>query len=165
MNHPAVFVVVVLLLIAAALAIIVSFFLAIGEYLGVLRFWPWAYRSGICVVRQTRYLPAPTESTESEIQTESGKFKIIAPELVLFRYREDALVFGFAAKGTLLWHGDDATVEVRIPLATNLGLGGWLVGLTMGGTMALLVGERGTENVAWVLLIFAVALATTFISI
>jgi hypothetical protein len=115
---------------------VAAWVLSIGEAIGMWRFWPRVYGTGVRALHETRSLPLPTLATGSEFETKSGKFKIIAPEFCLFRphmSRDDVHVYTpFLVKGSLRWNGDRATIEGRLPVYPALFIAAWLVGFTTG---------------------------------
>jgi hypothetical protein len=64
---------------------VAAWILSIGESIGMWHFWPRVYATGVRALHETRSLPLPALATGSEFETKSGKFKIISPELCLFR--------------------------------------------------------------------------------
>jgi hypothetical protein len=128
------------LFIAAWVAGVASWLLALREFIGMWRFWPRVFGTGIRVLQETRSLPLPTLTVGSEFETKSGKFKIIAPQLCFFRRRMRWLDFDvhtpFPIKGSLRWNGSRAAIEGRIPVFTTLFFAAWLVGWTIGTAIA-----------------------------
>jgi hypothetical protein len=94
--------------------------LAALEFLGTLFFWPWVYRLGLCIWRESRCLHAPTAGTGETFETATGRFVVVEPGVCRFRWKRhlsgsDA-PSPFAIKGTLRWQGDQVTVEGRMPV-------------------------------------------------
>lgn len=144
---------------AAWCAGVASWFLAIGESIGIWRFSPWVFRTGIRVFQETLSVSVPTVGIGSEFETKHGKFKLVAPGLCLFRFRMRwfSLDFytPFPIKGILWWDGTVARVEGRIPVFTTVFFAAWLVGWTVGGAMATfqedgLLGGIGFLLFGWV---------------
>jgi hypothetical protein len=125
------------LIIAAWGVAVVSWLLAIGESIGMWRFWPRVFETGIRVLQEARSLPL---AVGSEFETKSGKFKIIAPQLCFFR-RRMSFYSPFPVKGSLRWNGSRAAIEGRIPVSTTLFLAAWLIAWTIG--MAIVASKPG----------------------
>ena len=136
---------------------VAAWVLSIGEAIGMWRFWPRVYGTGVRALHETRSLPLPTLATGSEFETKSGKFKIIAPEFCLFRphmSRDDVHVYTpFPVKGSLRWNGDRAAIEGRFPVCPALFIAAWLVGFTTGMAKEVskgnLVGGLTTLFLVW----------------
>jgi len=133
------------LFIAAWGAGVALWLLAIGESVGMWRFWPRVFEIGVRVLQEARSLPLPTLAVGSEFETKSGKFKIIAPQLCFFRMRMSCmnadLHTPFPIKGSLRWNGSRVAIEGRIPVFTTLFLAAWLVAWTIG--MAIVASKPG----------------------
>jgi len=128
------------LIIAAWGAAVASWLLAIGESIGMWLFWPRVFETGIRVLQEARSLPLATLAVGSEFETKSGRFKIIAPQLCLFR-RRMSFYSPFPVKGSLRWYGSWVAIEGRIPVSTTLFLAAWLVAWTIG--MAIVASKPG----------------------
>ena len=119
---------------------VASWFFAIAESIGMWRFWPWVFGTGLRVWKENSSLPFQALAIGSEIETESGKIKVVSPNLCLFRWRMRWFSFDihtpFPIKGSLKWDGNQTTIEGRIPLFTTLFFAAWLIGWTVGGVMA-----------------------------
>ena len=132
----------VVLFVAAVVAGIASWFLGIAEFIGMWRFWPWVFRTGIRVLRETHSINVPIMRIDSVFETESGWCKFVAPRLCLFRCRMHW--FGldwhtpFPIKGSVRWDGTRANVEGPIPLFSTVFFGAWVIAWTVGGNWAVL---------------------------
>jgi hypothetical protein len=106
---------------------------AIVEWVGTQRFRPWAYRTGIRVIHETRALAQPPRSARSEFETKSGRFKIVGPQLCLFHYpafmpiqqaglpqRSGPLLYPPFIKGTLEWNDSQITMQGRVSLLVTV---------------------------------------------
>ena len=135
---------------------IASWFLAIVESIGMWRFWPWVFGTGVRVWTENSSLPLQTMGIGSEIETESGKFKVVSPDLCLFRWRMRWFSFNihtpFPIKGSLRWDGYRTIIEGRIPLFPILFFAAWLIGWTSGGVMVGLQSGISFDNVCSTLL-------------
>ena len=89
------------------------------EYYGARLFRPNIFRVGMRVYRQTRPLPEPELPPGSVFETESGRFKVIAPGQCLF-YQKSRGLFDidkwFELKGSLQWTEGRAIAVARIPV-------------------------------------------------
>lgn len=121
---------------------VTAWVLGIAEFIGILRFTPWVYRLGLCVLREHTALhcPAWPSSGPSTVETPSGRARILGPTECLFR--PPLLHFGvhtpFPLKGTVQWQGVRAEVVCRLPMTSFVFFVAWLVGWTVGAAMALL---------------------------
>jgi hypothetical protein len=155
---------------AAIIIAFVSWFLIIVESIGMWRFWPWVFRTGIRVFNETHSLAVPTLVIGSEVETDSGKFKAIALGICLFRFRRPrwfsfVLHTPFPIKGSVRWDGTLARVEGRIPVFTTLFLAAWLLGWTVGGFMAVFQGKEYTLGIGVTLLGWAIIAGMSVFSI
>jgi hypothetical protein len=105
----------------------------IVEWVGTQRFRPWAYRTGIRVIHETRALAQLPRSAISEFETKSGRFKIVGPQLCLFHYpafmptqqaglpqRSGPLLYPPFIKGTLEWNDRQITMQGRVSLLVTV---------------------------------------------
>jgi hypothetical protein len=95
-------------------------------WVGARRFQPWAFKIGLPVVHDTRSLPRPPQAVGSEFQTETARFKMIAPQLCLFCYPGASVPwlrrkrYSPVIKGTIGWNDGQATMHGRISLGPLL---------------------------------------------
>src|SRR5579862_1219750 len=110
---------------------VACFFLAIVEAVGMLCFWGWTFGMGVRIWQDRSSLHPPAAETGAIIETENGKFKVLAPTVCIFRIKMPTFGFHvhtpFPIKGTLRWDGNGSTIEGRIPIFTTLFLCTWLV--------------------------------------
>lgn len=114
----------------------------IVEWIGMRLFQPWAFRTGLKVIRETRSLPRPPQSAGSEFGTKSGHFKIVSPQLCLFHCPAPKLRWGLRAfaqntprtdatqprtfyppafiKGTIEWNNGEAMMHGRLSLTVTV---------------------------------------------
>ncbi|WP_029920628.1 hypothetical protein [Nevskia soli] len=125
------------LFMAASLITFSSWFYLVAEMIGMWRFWPWAYRTGLKVFEESVQQPLRHPLLRA-IDLEAVKARMISPDEVLFR--APAPIFGFRIntpfpiKGTLLW-SDSTAIRVigRLPIGSVAFLGAWLVGWSTAG--------------------------------
>jgi hypothetical protein len=99
----------------------------IVEWVGTERFSPWAYRTGIPVIHETRSLAPPPPSAKPEFETKNGRFKIVSPQLCLFHYpammrarpanssrHPGRMFYPPFIKGTLEWNDGQVAMQGRI---------------------------------------------------
>lgn len=111
----------------------------VAEFIGMRRFWPWAFRYGFKVfgatlpmtfrrpALQSIELPVVKASVRS-----SGEILFLAPaRRFSFRLRTP-----FPIKATIEWSGPIATVTGRLPVGTIAFLCAWLIGWTVSGSFA-----------------------------
>ena len=137
-----------------------SWLYGVAEFIGIWRFWPWAYRQGLCVVTSTlpESLARPANSSielaEVKARADSAGdwvFRAPSPWLGL-RLRTP-----FPIKGRLEWSGSTPRITGRLPVGTVGFFGAWMVGWAMGAWFA----PHGRIQALWLALIgwgFAAAL-------
>lgn len=122
----------------------------VAEWIGVLRFSRWAYRSGPVVLRAQRKLPVPPAEIGHTFGTEKGQFQLVEPDVCLFhpRTRWLSVLDSFAVAGELRWtDGNGVEVVGRVPLSTIVFLWAWAVGWLSAGYYVGLTG--GHQLAAW----------------
>jgi hypothetical protein len=140
---------------AAWIACICAWFLSIAELVGIWRFWPRAYRSGIKVLDQPISKTLPGFSVSQIVELPAVKAKVMSAEEILFRvpFRWFGLMVHtpFPIKGSLVRLHTGPRVLGRIPVFTTAFVIAWLVGWTVGGVTVVLE-ISGMEAVKWALL-------------
>jgi hypothetical protein len=143
-------------LIAAVLEIAFAFALlatvaGVAEWIGVLRFSPWAYRIGPIALRQTKWIAIPPADLNEPFGTEKGEFILVEPDVCLFhpKTRWLAILDAFAVAATMTWDGEsgEARVEGRAPLATTVFMVFWAIGWIAAGYYV--VYTNGDPFVGW----------------
>lgn len=133
----------------------VSFLLGLAELVAIWRLDEWAYRRGPCVFRDRRPFPRPVAAIQQTLKTSNGKFRLVTPDLCLFRAKVPMAVHvttPFPVKGSVRWHGDLAEVEGRVPLFTTIFFLAWLVGAA-GFGLTVVVSQKGLVRGLLVVLI------------
>jgi hypothetical protein len=121
------------------------------EWIGVLRFSPWAYRVGPLALRENRRIAVPPASIGEVFETEKGRFKLVEPDTCLFhpRTRWLSILDSFAVAATITWRSGDgeATIEGRIPVFTMVFMWLWAIGWIAAGYYV--VYTQGDPFVGW----------------
>jgi hypothetical protein len=107
--------------------------IVIVEWIGIYRFQPWAYRTGIPVIHETRALARPPRSAGSEFESESARFKIVGLQLCLFHYPAfmrverpgssrptGPLLYPPFIKGTIAWNDGQVAMQGRVSWLVTL---------------------------------------------
>ncbi|MGE0475095.1 MAG: hypothetical protein AB7P17_15780 [Nitrospirales bacterium] len=118
-----------------ALLSIPFWFLAIVEYVGIWRFWPWVFSLGPCIFRWPG-VNVPTDLTAgSYIKTPSAKFYAASATEILFHCRTKGMLgmgTPTTVKGRIRHSSQGAIAEAR----TLLGFVGFLVCWLLGWLLA-----------------------------
>jgi hypothetical protein len=122
-----------LVFVVMEIAFVIAFVAAVfgvAEWIAALQYSRWAYRIGPIVLRETRKLPDPSAESGASSGTAGDEFRLVEPDVVLFRPRSRGLsVFdAFAVKGTMRLAGEDAVIEGRAPISTMIFVDSWSVG-------------------------------------
>ena len=110
---------------------------AVVEDLAAWRFARWSFRVGPPILRERVPIPPPasTLGTNDVITTESGRWKVLGPDLCLFRPHVPLFGRGvrtaFGLRATVRWDGSYANVEGRLPLSSVLLGATWLAAATV----------------------------------
>lgn len=142
------------------MAILFGFmFLMLGvDVFGLQSFWPSLFRSGVPVYEHVLPLSMPDMPPGSVFETQSGRFKVVGPRECFF-YRKDIVMFKdgkWNLSGCLLWTGDHALAQGRIPATSIAWNAGWMVFMGVGLAVALALPLRNwTIGVSVSLLVFS----------
>jgi len=124
---------------------LVAFVLIVADDIAGMRLWPPVFRLGIPLWRETRTVPRPIAGTPERFDTASGRFRLIAPDVCLFRRKVffGRFEFGsvFPIRCTCTWGGADAAIIGRAPLSSAVFLLLWVVfiAFSSGEMLTLLV--------------------------
>lgn len=96
---------------------------------------PWAFRRGPVVLRERRQSSGPHARNDSIQFTQSGRFRIIAPNVAVFCFGRGWLSLRLRTmvpiKGTIVWRDGFAEISGRIPVGSVLVPSLWLLGATV----------------------------------
>src|SRR5437879_70329 len=120
---------------------VASWFFAIVETIGMWRFWPWVYRSGLKIVDESIPNRPVLSQLGAAIDLPSVKGQIESDQEVFFRVPFQLFSFKlhtpFPIKGSVIFSGNSARLVGRVPIGTVAFIATWLVAWTIGGFMAV----------------------------
>lgn len=109
--------------------------------------YPWAFRHGPVVLRERRPSSGRQEGNDKVQFTQSGRFRLIAPNVAIFCYGRGWLDIRFRTmvpiKGTIVWRDGFADISGRLPIGSVLVPSFWLLGATVWSLMVTFSPDGG----------------------
>ncbi len=124
---------------------VISWLLAVAEFVAANRFAPWAYSIGFTIFKESANLPKILSITDKIVELDGVKLKIVSENKIFFirknAFFELKIRTPFPIRGIIVKNNNKWQYEAVIPLFTVIFLAAWLIGWSASGISAFARGD------------------------